>query len=198
MFPLFESLCVKDGKVLNEQWHRLRFEKAYRYLFGHPPTFELLEGIALPSQYRHGTVKLRIHYNEKDRKLHFENYSPKNIQSLKVVTATSLDYSHKYSDRKKLNALFSQRNQCDDVLIVRQGWLTDSSYANVVLFDGDKWWTPQRPLLEGTCRARLLAAGAIQEAALQLADLKNFKGLKLINAMRGMDQPMISVNRLVY
>jgi len=198
MFPLFESLCVQDGNVLNKEWHHRRFEKAYRYLFGHPPTFELLDGIALPYQYRHGTVKLRIHYNEKERKLHFENYSPKNIQSLKVVTANHLDYSHKYSDRKKLDDLFSQREHCDDVLIVRQGWLTDSSYANVVLYDGNKWWTPQRPLLEGTCRARLLAAGAIHETALQLADLKNFKGLKLINALRGMNQPMISVNRLLY
>jgi len=53
-------------------------------------------------------------------------------------------------------------------------------------------------LLRGTCRARLLAVGQIQEATLQPSDLKNFQGLKLINALRDMDQAMIPISALVY
>jgi 4-amino-4-deoxychorismate lyase len=68
----------------------------------------------------------------------------------------------------------------------------------VVFFDGKDWWTPKNPLLEGTCRARLLAQGIIKETALGVEDLKNFKGLKLVNALRDMNQPMISINGLVY
>ena len=83
-------------------------------------------------------------------------------------------------------------------MIVRKGWITDSYYANVVFFDGKDWWTPERPLLEGTCRARLLANGIIKTTPLQVEDLKNFLGIKLINAMRDMSQPMITIEALVY
>ena len=115
-----------------------------------------------------------------------------------MVYTEELDYSYKYSKREKLEGLFAQRGGCDDVLIVRKGRITDSSYANVVFFDGQDWWTPKDPLLKGTCRARLLDQGSIKEAAMEVEDLKNFKGLKLINALRDLDQPMIPINRLMY
>ena len=115
-----------------------------------------------------------------------------------MVSADDLDYTYKYSKREKLESLFALRGACDDVLIVRKGLITDSSYANVVFFDGGQWWTPKVPLLEGTCRARLLADGQIKAAALRVEDVKPFKGLKLINALRDMDQPMIPIESLVY
>ena len=121
-----------------------------------------------------------------------------NLKSLKLVAIDHLDYTLKYSNREKLEALFAQRGKCDDVLIVRKGRITDSSYANVVFYDGEDWWTPDLPLLEGTCRARLLDQGDIKEAPLMVEDLKKFLGLKLINALRDMDQPMIPMSALDY
>ena len=120
------------------------------------------------------------------------------IQSLRLVPTNDLDYTNKYTEREKLDALFALREGCDDVLIIRNGWITDSYYANVVFFDGKDWWTPELPLLEGTCRARLLANGIIKTIPLQVEDLKNFLGIKLINAMRDMSQPMIKIEALVY
>ena len=121
-----------------------------------------------------------------------------NIQSLKLVHTNHLDYTFKYSKRESLEALFDQREDCDDVLIVRNGLITDSSYANLVFFDGKCWWTPDLPLLEGTCRARLLAQEIIWKATIGVDDLKKFQGLKLINALRDMNQPMIPINQIVY
>ena len=198
MYPLFESLCVQDGQLLNPQWHEDRFQNAYLHRYGRPTPFDLLQGIHIPNEFAQGKVKLRIRYNHQDRNFHFEHYRIQKIQSLQLVYTEELDYQYKYSQRKKLEALFDQRGDCDDVLIVRKGWITDSSYANVVFFDGKDWWTPKNPLLEGTCRARLLAQGIIKETALGVEDLKNFKGLKLVNALRDMNQPMISINGLVY
>ena len=97
-----------------------------------------------------------------------------------------------------MEELFAQRGNCDDVLIVKKEKITDSSYANVVFFDGKDWCTPKDPLLKGTCRARLLDQGRIKEAALGVEDLKKFQGLKLINALRDMNQPIIPINRLMY
>ncbi len=198
MYPLFESLCVKNGRVLHGEWHQLRFQKAYQNFFGRQPTFNLLDPIDLPQIFCHGMVKLKISYNETGRQLDFQHYHMQQIQSVRLVPTNDLDYTNKYTERKKLDALFALREGCDDVLIIRNGWITDSYYANVVFFDGKDWWTPELPLLEGTCRARLLANGIIKTIPLQVEDLKNFLGIKLINAMRDMSQPMITIEALVY
>ena len=198
MYPLFESLCVQDGKLLNSQWHENRFQTSYNQYYGIPAPFFLLEGLNIPNNFSKGRVKLRIRYNQKDRIFHFEHYQTQKIESLQLVYTEELDYSYKYTERENLNALFAQKGKSDDVLIVIKGRITDSSYANVVFFDGNEWWTPNHPLLKGTCRARLLSQGIIKEILLEVNDLKNFKGLKLINAMRDMDQPIIPIENLIY
>lgn len=198
MYPLFESLCVQDGNLLNAHWHRLRFQKAFKSLFNTSPTFDLLECIQIPQTFAQGRVKLKVLYNATERDFQFQHYKTQNIKSLRLVVTEDLDYSHKYSKREKLENLFALRDNCDDILIVRKGLITDSSYANVIFFDGSDWWTPSHPLLEGTCRARLLTQGLIKEKIIKVVDLKNFKGLKLINALRDMDQPIIPIESLVY
>lgn len=198
MYPLFESLCVQDGKLLNSQWHENRFQTSYNQYYGSPAPFFLLEGLNIPNNFSKGRVKLRIRYNQKDRIFHFEHYQTQKIESLQLVYTEELDYSFKYTERENLNALFSQKGKSDDVLIVKKGRITDSLYANVVFFDGNEWWTPNHPLLKGTCRARLLSQEIIKEILLEVNDLKNFKGLKLINAMRDMDQPIIPIENLIY
>ena len=198
MFPLFESLCIQDGIILNTQWHEDRFQKAYLESFGNLNPFDLLEGLIIPLKFNQGKVKLRIRYNRNHRDFHFEHYQIKEIQSLRLVYTEELNYSHKYSRRENLESLFALRGDCDEVLIIKKGRITDSSYCNVVFFDGQDWLTPKDPLLEGTCRARLLNEGTIKQSLLKVRDLKNFEGLKLINAMRDMDQPMIPINRLRY
>ena len=43
MYPLFESLCVEDGEVLNSRWHESRFQLAYQKFFDKNPPFNLFE-----------------------------------------------------------------------------------------------------------------------------------------------------------
>ena len=198
MYPLFESLCVQEGQLLHPDWHRFRFEKTFLNYYGKAPTFDLLECPNIPPKFSKGRVKLKILYNEKKRKLDFQYYQKQDIQTLRLIHTQALDYTYKYTQREKLEALFAQREDCDDVLIVLKGNITDSSYANVVFFDGEDWYTPQYPLLKGTCRARLLAQSIIKEIPILVNDLKKFQGLKLINALRDMDQPIIPINKLRY
>lgn len=198
MYPLFESICIQDGKLLNVQWHRLRFEKAYWHFYGHSNPFDLMQGLNIPTEFNQGKVKLRIRYNHQKQIFHFEKYCVQKIESLRLVYTEEIDYPYKYTEREKLEALFDQRGDCDDVLIVKKGKITDSSFANVVFFDGIEWWTPDLPLLEGTCRTRLLAQGIIKETTIGVEDLKKFQGLKLINSLRDMNQPMIPIKELKY
>ena len=82
-----------------------------------------------------------------------------------------------------LTDLLAQKGNSDDILIVRDGLITDTSFSNIVFSDGDKWFTPEEPLLEGTTRNRLLAEAKIHTAPVRPGDLGQFNTFRLINAM---------------
>ena len=67
--------------------------------------------------------------------------------------------------------------------MVQHGFLTDTSYANLALYDGYKWFTPSVPMLRGTRRAKLLEDGTLKKAVIREKDLPLFKKVRLINAM---------------
>ena len=68
---------------------------------------------------------------------------------------------------------------CDDILIVKQGFITDTSYSNVLFYNGKEWLTPTHPLLKGTQRASLLDQEIIRVAEIRLEDLHHFKKVTL-------------------
>ena len=41
--------------------------------------------------------------------------------------------------------LKKQQGDCDEILIIRDNHLTDTSYTNVALYDGQQWFTPLYP-----------------------------------------------------
>ena len=79
------------------------------------------------------------------------------------------------TDRSALDACFARRRGADDVIIVRRGLLTDSTVANLALFDPHtaRWYTPARPLLAGT------------HPNLAPESLVRFTRLRLFNALLG-------------
>ena len=77
----------------------------------------------------------------------------------------------------------AQKGDSDEIIIVKHGLLTDTSFTNLAIYDGDRWITPKRPLLLGTKRAALLDKGIIQEADITLNDLQNAVKVSLFNAM---------------
>ena len=104
------------------------------------------------------------------------------------MQADHLDYRLKYADRTELDQLFLKRGEADDILIIQNGLVTDTSIANIAFFDGDKWITPKEPLLKGTTRARLLDEKKIFEQDIKIADLGKFTEFALMNAMIGFDR----------
>ena len=197
MSLLFESICVLNGRFLNPKWHELRHHSAYSELFGECPKENLLTGMKIPPEFQKGKVKLKIVYDQNQKEFSFQHYKTQKIETLKIVHHDELDYSRKYSDRRTLNKLFSFKENCDDVLIVKNGEVTDTSYGNVVFYDGENWVTPKNPLLKGTCRARLISDGKVSEQVIRVEDLKNLKGVKVINAMRDLEQKMIPIGNVI-
>ena len=197
MSLLFESICVLNGCVLNPKWHELRYHSAYSKLFGESPKKSLLAGLQIPIEFQAGKVKLKIIYGQNQKEFSFQHYKTQKIETLKIVHHDELDYSRKYSDRRTLNKLFSFKENCDDVLIVKNSEVTDTSYGNVIFFDGKNWITPKNPLLKGTCRARLISDGKVSEQVIRVEDLKSLKGVKVINAMRDLEQKMIPIENII-
>jgi 4-amino-4-deoxychorismate lyase len=105
-----------------------------------------------------------------------------------MVKGDHLEYSMKYTKRDALNELLLKRGGCDDILVVKNGRITDSSYTNIVLFNGVEWFTPLNPLLPGTTRNRLVSEGVIEEADIHVEDLSDYISFKLINAMLDFEQ----------
>lgn len=188
MFPLFESVCVLNGVIQHAALHQRRYEAACYALYQCAPAYPLFSGISVPEEYRHGKYKLKIQYDQRNRNWQFAAYFDKRIASLQIVEDDTIDYALKYTDRSRLNTLFQQRGLCDDVLIVKNGCVTDSTYCNIVLFDGVAWHAPEKPLLQGTARERLIEENRISPVDITLTDLPRYKAFKLINAMRDFDE----------
>ncbi len=197
MFPLFETLCLKNGVPQNLEWHQKRMNFSSKAVFGKPVVFRLADEIIIQPMYLSGNVRCRVDYNLNQVKLTFRSYHSVKISSLRLINADNLDYPHKFADRRALEEAFALRDGCDDVLFVKNGLITDTSIANVVLWNGTHWLTPARPLLPGTCRARLLSEGKIHKSNIRVENLGNFTKLRLINALRDFkDTYDISINAI--
>ena len=92
----------------------------------------------------------------------------------------------KYTDRSLINTLFAQRGACDEIIIIKNGKVTDCSIGNLIFRQGKKWYTPDTPLLLGTQREKLLQEGKIQECTIFQEDIVNFDEIKIINAMNSL------------
>lgn len=115
-------------------------------------------------------------------------YTKRKIQTFKLVHNNDIDYSKKFADRSVLNSLVQQKGDCDEILIVQNGLITDTSFSNIIFKKENVWVTPKTPLLKGTCRARLLEKGIIEPADIEISHLKQFSHFMLINAMLDFDE----------
>jgi 4-amino-4-deoxychorismate lyase len=187
MCLLVETIRIIDGNPINLLWHQKRMDISVKQIFKVKNTLKLESLITVPAIYTSGTVKFRIVYDPQSYSTEFSFYKPVNITSLKLVECDSINYEHKYNDRKSIEDLKNQRGTSDDVLIIKNGFLSDTSYSNIIFFNGKKWFTPSTPLLNGTCRQRLLKEGKISEIPLKPEELKDFQSFQLINAMLDFD-----------
>lgn len=125
-----------------------------------------------------------------------QTYVPRKIGSLQIVYDDDVDYSFKKRDRSYLNLLKLQQGDADEILIVKQGIITDTSFTNVAFFDGHQWFTPSAPLLRGTMRASLLDRHAVIERDIRVADLSSYRAVSLINAMLPLRQSELPVTAI--
>ncbi len=188
MSQFIETIQLLNGKLNNLEFHQERFERTRQDVLGIKNHPRLAEAITIPGGLDRGLLRCRVTYGQVIKLIEFEPQMERRVYSLQLVYSDAIDYGYKYSDRSALEALFSQRGHCDDILVVKKGFLSDSLYANVVFRDGNEWITPDTPLLPGTMRASLLNMGLIREETLSPDTLPGFQSVKLINALNNLQR----------
>ncbi|MBF0964677.1 MAG: hypothetical protein HXK17_04865, partial [Alloprevotella sp.] len=134
---LVETMCLTDGAVVRLPFHLARMQAACQVLGWRDISEDLPElwaatSAQMPEDCRQGRTMARIVYGaEGIRSITFQSYAPRLVRSLRLVVADHVDYALKSTNRKVITECFDQRNGCDDVLIVRDHLLTDTSIANI-------------------------------------------------------------------
>lgn len=176
---LFETIKIEDGKIFNLDWHNQRFNTTQKELFSNSTPLDLNEFITPPTT---GLYRCKIIYsNNEILSVDYFPYEAKKIKTLQVVKS-QLSYAYKYTNRSMFQELLKDYNE---IIIEKDGLLTDTTIANIAFLEGDRWITPKRPLLKGTTRARLIDEGFLHERDIQKESLKNYSHFALMNAMIG-------------
>ncbi|WP_169308547.1 aminotransferase class IV [Nitratifractor salsuginis] len=177
-----ETLRIEGGEVQNLLWHNRRFNRSRRELFGAEEELDLADFLGdLPGE---GIWRARVLYTlyiEKVELLPYTLRLPKSFASVEFQD----DYRFKYADRSSFDALKAAHPEAEELLLCRDGLLTDTTIANLALYRDGRWFTPARPLLEGTTRARLLVEGKLIPAEIPCASLGEYEALAVMNAMMG-------------
>lgn len=195
---MFETIRIIDGRAENLSYHNRRMNGSRKELFGSADAIDLNTVIAVPERHRDGRHKCRVVYSTRVHEVLFEPYPGRAIRSLKIVACDDIDYSHKYTDRESINALFRLRGRCDDILIVKDGRVTDTSIGNIVFHDGSRWITPRSFLLKGTKRDQLISEGIIIEDDIHAQDIAAFTKASPINAMLDLGEVVVGIENIVY
>mgnify|MGYP000718763999 CR=1 FL=1 len=145
-----ETLQIIDGHFTNPTPHIQRIQTTLAETGKSDLEIPDFNDTIIPEDKRRGNVKCRYLYNIHKGEIEFADYTPRTIHTLRLVEDNQIDYHLKYADRQILNNLQARRGTCDDILIVKNDLITDTSICNVAFSDGNKWETPENPLLSSS------------------------------------------------
>lgn len=192
MCLFIETIRIENGQICNLNYHTDRFNRTRAAFLKEVVPINLSEFISPPELS--GIQKCRIVYGKRIEEITYASYQVREVSSLRLIADDLIDYTYKKADRKELNSLFSQRGTADDILVVKNGFLTDTSIANIALYEGNTWYTPAHPLLKGTRRAELLEKRLIVEKDIPLLKIKDYSHIMLFNAMIDWEQIIFPIN----
>ncbi len=176
----FETIKLENGVFHNLFFHEKRIYKTIKLRLN-------LTRLLSPPKIL-GLVKCKVIYDENGvLEISYLKYKKREIQTFKVIFCDDISYDYKFLDRSKIDELFKQKKDCDEILIFKNSFLSDTSIANIAVKYGNIWYTPRLALFEGITRARLLKEGKLKEKDLNLDFIKKAQSLALMNAMIGFD-----------
>lgn len=188
LIMLFETLAINNGRILNLDYHNRRFKQGQLFLHCQTMIDDIANIVNISDEFNNKFIRCRITYDKHDIKVKYFDYIPKNIQSFKLIECNDIDYTYKYDDRNLLNDLLSQKGDCDEIIIIKNNFVSDCSVGNLLFLKDDIWYTPNTPLLKGVQRAYLLDVGKIHLTTIHKNDICQYKKVMMINALNAFDE----------
>ncbi|MEI7523416.1 MAG: hypothetical protein WCJ95_03755 [Mariniphaga sp.] len=198
MFRFIETICYEHGGFQRIELHNDRCNRTRSHFFGKLPDIRLESFLSVPAHLCHETVKCTVTYGIAILNIDYTVYTIRPIKSLQLVTDNTIDYAFKYADRSKLRILLQNKLQNDEILIVKNGLMTDITYANTIYLHKKKWYSQQNPLLLGTRLQNYLNEGRVTPALLTPNDLSLFSEVRIINAMISIESSPVIPIEAVY
>ena len=171
----FETIKCFEGEVFHLHYHKKRIASTIGQNIN-------LEEYIYPPDDSYLRCKVIYDYNGIES-IDYYPYTPKNTQSFQVINNDSLIYNKKFLDRSVLDRIFELKNGADDIIICKNGLLSDTSIANIACKINGNWYTPKTPLLYGTTRKRYLDNGILQEKDISIEQIDAIEEFALLNAM---------------
>ena len=181
-----ETIRLEDGIFHFLSYHQLRVESVFK-AHNCNNTKIYLEKI-FHNIPKSGLYRCRLIYTL-DGLFDYEYiaYTKRKIKTFRMIFNDKISYPFKYANRKEIENLYKLKNGCDEIIIVKEGYITDTSIANIAFFNGDEWITPKNPLLSGTTRQRFIDANLLKEQYIKAKDIGTYKKIALMNAMIDFD-----------
>ena len=117
----------------------------------------------------------------------YSPYNKREIKAFKLIFEDEISYSKKFLDRNYLDKLYENKGEFDEIIIIKNGIVSDTSIANIAIFYENSWITSKNCLLQGTTRNRLIEEKFLIEKNISVSMLKNASKIALMNAMIGFD-----------
>lgn len=175
---LFETIRVCDGVAERVALHQARLLRSGGP--AEPPLEQVIADAQLPGA---GEFKLHVSYDEAGiTGVHAERYVPRVIRRMRAVEA-DVCYPLKLEDRRVFDVLRGEHSDVDELIICRDGMVTDTTFSNLLFGEPGAWYTPEHCLLPGTRRESLLRCGEVRVRAIRRAEIRDYPFLCLINAM---------------
>lgn len=180
-----ETMCICDGYIRHQEWHQRRMNTTLQHFYpGHDHSWDLNKCIDPLHCITDNITRCRIIYDAHYISVEYDLFQSRSVNSLQSVDVNlNFNYSYKFAAREMLHTLFNQRGDADDILIIKNGWVTDTSIANIALHTNGRWYTPLVPLLAGTSWKRLVTEGILYPRPINQMDLKKFDTFKVFNAL---------------
>ena len=175
----FETIKCEDFEIFNLEYHNKRVANTIGL------NINLQEYIYPPNEEN---LRCKLTYNDYEvLNVEYFPYKKREINSFKLVFDDGISYDKKYLDRENLDNLFLKKEDCDEIIIIKNSIVTDTSIANIAIFDGNIWITSKNCLLKGTTRNRLLEEKFLIEKDISIKMLKKASKIALMNAMIDFD-----------
>ncbi|MFN8362187.1 MAG: aminotransferase class IV [Cloacibacterium normanense] len=197
MSRFIESIKIEDQKAFLLDFHQKRVNQTFAH-FGKEGSIDLAKIFKNLEHDEDGLYKLRIVYDlDKKFTTQLIPYAIPEIENFQLVENNSYDYSFKFEDRKEFERM-KTKAKTEEIIVVKNNHITDTSYTNILFLKGKEWFTPTTYLLNGVMRQHLLHEKKIKETEITLQNIKEFSHFQLINAMNDFDDMFIyPIERIV-